>query len=206
MWRTEKQIRSIHIWTNYFPLGTSSSAKCHSVSSPASYFHQLPHKILAAHWSPATSSLALGRLSVIHYSLQTSSCLPSQHTLCVYRRCRWPGKIESIEILTHLRGPPSSYGGMMTTLTVTDVLSRSIICSWVSVTAATLQISTNRLPCLRPACQAKPYSSTWKGREKIRVWDSRVCDRDLGWAAWRYLSHGAVQPNMEAQLSQSVPP
>lgn len=62
---------------------------------------------------------------------------------------------------THLRGPPSSYGGMMTTLTVTEVLSRSIICSCVSVTAATLQISTNRLPCLRPACQAKPYSSTW---------------------------------------------
>ena len=51
----------------------------------------------------------------------------------------------------------------MTTLTVTEVLSRSIICSWVSVTAATLQISTNRLPCLSPACQAKPYSSTWGG-------------------------------------------
>lgn len=64
---------------------------------------------------------------------------------------------------THLRGPPSSYGGMMTTLTVTDVLRRSIICSWVSVTAATLQISTRRLPCLSPACQAKPYSSTCGG-------------------------------------------
>lgn len=71
---------------------------------------------------------------------------------------------------THLRGPPSSYGGMMTTLTVTDVLSRSIICSCVSVTAATLQISTNRLPCLRPACQAKPYSSTWmKKQNKSRA-------------------------------------
>lgn len=93
-------------------------------------------------------------------------------------------KIDSIQILTHLRGPPSSYGGMMTTLTVTDVLSRSIICSWVSVTAATLQISTNRLPCLRPACQAKPYSSTWNSQKKIRVWNNHVCDQDLGWAIW----------------------
>lgn len=66
-----------------------------------------------------------------------------------------------MQTATHLRGPPSSYGGMMITLTVTEVLNRSIICSCVSVTAATLQISTNRLPCLRPACQAKPYSSTW---------------------------------------------
>lgn len=34
-----------------------------------------------------------------------------------------------VQTLTYLRGPPSSYGGMMTTFTVTDVLSRSIICS-----------------------------------------------------------------------------
>ena len=64
----------------------------------------------------------------------------------------------------------------MTTLTVTDVLSRSIICSCVSVTAATLQISTNRLPCLSPACQAKPYSSTCKTTKKKKsLQTSQLC-------------------------------
>lgn len=124
---------------------------------------------------------------------------------------------------THLRGPPSSYGGMMTTLTVTDVLSRSIICSWVSVTAATLQISTNRLPCLSPACQAKPYSSTCKRIKKhnksiqtcqlcaakiLHRWVFQSFSRDLvqQMVIWQYLGHSAVQTNMEAQLSQSVSP
>ena len=58
-----------------------------------------------------------------------------------------PGELlTSLGGQTYLRGVPSSKGGMMTTLTVTEVRSRSIIWSWVSVTTATLQISTNRLP------------------------------------------------------------
>lgn len=59
-----------------------------------------------------------------------------------------------------LRGEPSSWGWMITTFTVTDVRSRSIICSWVRVATATLQISTRRLPWRRPAFQAKPKGST----------------------------------------------
>ena len=65
-----------------------------------------------------------------------------------------PGELPTFQ--AYLRGVPSSKGGMMTTLTVTEVRSRSIIWSWVSVTTATLQISTRRLPCRRPACQANP--------------------------------------------------
>lgn len=61
---------------------------------------------------------------------------------------------------SYLRGVPSSWGWIMTTLTLTDVRSRSIICSWVRVATATLQISTSRLPCLSPAFQAKPKGST----------------------------------------------
>ncbi len=41
-----------------------------------------------------------------------------------------------------------------------EVRSRSIICSWVSVATATLQISTSRLPCRKPAFQAYPNGST----------------------------------------------
>lgn len=48
----------------------------------------------------------------------------------------------------------------MTTFTVTDVRKRSIICSWVRVATATLQISTRRLPCRRPAFHANPKGST----------------------------------------------
>lgn len=66
------------------------------------------------------------------------------------------GEVNSAHSLLfqYLRGVQSSYGGTMTTFTVTDVLSRSIICSWLSVATATLQISTSRLPCRSPACQA----------------------------------------------------
>jgi len=59
-----------------------------------------------------------------------------------------------VAITQYLRGVQSSYGGMMTTFTVTDVLRRSIICSWLRVATATLQISTSRLPCRSPACHA----------------------------------------------------
>lgn len=55
---------------------------------------------------------------------------------------------------TYLRGVASSCGGMMTTRTVTEFRRRSIICSWVRVATATLQISTKRLPWRSPACQA----------------------------------------------------
>ncbi len=70
----------------------------------------------------------------------------------------------------HLRALPSSKGGIMTTFTVTEVRSRSIIWSCESVTAATLQISTKRLPCRSPACQAKPYSSTSDTVPSKRTW------------------------------------
>lgn len=148
-----------------------------SLSVPlASSFHTLPHKILSEHWKS------------VHYLTRAFVCLSEERpVLTPARSCHsitantwlplmlsptastsvfatavytWMAHECNKQTPTHLRGPPSSYGGMMTTLTVTDVLSRSIICSWVSVTAATLQISTNRLPCLSPACQAKPYSST----------------------------------------------
>ncbi|TNN41160.1 hypothetical protein EYF80_048675 [Liparis tanakae] len=36
-----------------------------------------------------------------------------------------------------------------------------------NVTAATLQISTSRLPCRSPACHAKPYSSTCGNNKKV---------------------------------------
>lgn len=71
----------------------------------------------------------------------------------------------------YLRGVASSCGGMMTTRTVTVVLRRSIICSWVSVATATLQISTSRLPCRSPACQAYPYGSTC---EKFHTGESLI--------------------------------
>lgn len=61
-----------------------------------------------------------------------------------------------VPVFVYLRGVASSCGGIMTTRTVTVVLRRSIICSWVSVATATLQISTSRLPWRRPACQAYP--------------------------------------------------
>lgn len=100
----------------------------------------------------------------------------------------------------------------MTTLTVTEVLSRSIICSWVSVTAATLQISTSLLPCRSPACQAKPYSSTCgpDKREKHEAWFFmnhmyQHCWRE-GREKRKYLSNGAIQADVEAQLPQTVSP
>lgn len=46
------------------------------------------------------------------------------------------------------------------TLTEMEVLNRSIICSWVSVATATLQISTSRLPWRKPAFHAYPNGST----------------------------------------------
>lgn len=61
-----------------------------------------------------------------------------------------------VAITQYLRGVQSSYGGTMTTFTVTDVLRRSIICSWLRVATATLQISTSLLPCRSPACHAYP--------------------------------------------------
>lgn len=99
--------------------------------------------------------------SALCYTVTQCLNICIHHSYLQMNRSKWFSfKEYSMHNLTHLRGSPPSYGGMMTTLTVTDVLRRSIICSWVSVTAATLQISTNRLPCLSPACQAKPYSST----------------------------------------------
>lgn len=104
----------------------------------------------------------------------------------------------------------------MTTLTVTEVLSRSIICSWVRVTAATLQISTSLLPCLSPACQAKPYSSTCNPNNNNNQKKHEACFcmnyvykhlMNLGSRREkkkRYLSHGAIQADVEAQLPQTV--
>lgn len=76
----------------------------------------------------------------------------------VARKCWFSSKNK--KTVSYLRGVPSSWGWIITTLTLTDVRSRSIICSWVRVATATLQISTSRLPCLSPAFQAKPKGST----------------------------------------------
>lgn len=126
--------------------------------------------------------------SLLHspWLLSFHDCLPTLGSavsyllnICIQQSCLKISHrhyFSSKGISTHLRGPPSSYGGMMMTLTVTEVLSRSIICSWVSVTAATLQISTSRLPCLSPACQAKPYSSTCTTKtHQRRLQTSQLC-------------------------------
>ncbi len=67
----------------------------------------------------------------------------------------------------------------MITLTLMEVRSRSIICSWVSVATATLQISTSRLPWRKPAFQAYPNGST----------SATI----------------ALEVNVEAQLTETVP-
>lgn len=97
----------------------------------------------------------------------SSPCVEVERALCYSEGCRSekaeiPPVISVIKpyiismIFAYLRGVASSCGGMMTTRTLMVVLRRSIICSWVSVATATLQISTSRLPCRSPACQAYP--------------------------------------------------
>ncbi len=60
----------------------------------------------------------------------------------------------------YLLGVPSSCGCMTTTVTGVEVRRYSIICSWVRVPTATLQISNKRQPGRSPACQANPNGST----------------------------------------------
>lgn len=103
----------------------------------------------------------------IRYNSEQPLCRSEKGTLLQRRAAaRWKGwRLRCLQLfisssliwtVAHLRGVASSCGGMMTTRTLTVVLRRSIICSWVSVATATLQISTSRLPCRSPACQAYP--------------------------------------------------
>lgn len=108
------------------------------------------------------------RCSCFSVSLTTTQQLKfkdnrrSAYVLQAYFVCSVVRRLKNTQIKwkSYLRGVPSSWGWIITTLTLTDVRSRSIICSWVRVATATLQISTSRLPCLSPAFQAKPKGST----------------------------------------------
>lgn len=230
----EAEILSIHCKTNP-PILLSFPFEPRCLCLLASYSHSLLHKnpFRTLESSHNLTNVCLIRECADYIPLPPviSECRPVLSPTASTDRWMdgWidnlsPGEIHSwwltltskkciVQTLTYLRGPPSSYGGMMTTFTVTDVLSRSIICSWVSVTAATLQISTNRLPCLSPACQAKPYSSTWNSQNhKVMLYlepinfTAIISVEDVVWqmVVWQYLSHSAVQANMEAQLSQSI--
>lgn len=84
----------------------------------------------------------------------------NNHVNCGREKKKTDVNITLRTVACYLLGAPSSCGWIITTFTVTDVRKRSIICSWVKVATATLQISTRRLPCLRPAFHAKPKGST----------------------------------------------
>lgn len=101
-------------------------------------------------------------MSEAQSSYWNSKALMNQYVMKVHWLYRVVSKLrkKKTKVRSYLRGVPSSWGWITTTLTLTDVRSRSIICSWVRVATATLQISTSRLPCLSPAFQAKPNGST----------------------------------------------
>ncbi len=149
---------------------------------------------------------------------QCSTTEPQEHPLgnnCKVRSVTEPFKwfLNDQVVDWYLLGAPSSYGWMMTTLTLMEVRSRSIICSWVSVATATLQISTSRLPCRKPAFHAYPNGSTsatmpskltWKpswprpflrkvisvvSQPRVTIWSKTESEREIRLCISQTISH-----------------